>query len=112
MGAARPRRGVSMAFEVERNSLTLAEGTFGASVYRAQINTQASPWISLGNTIQYDTVSRLLGWQLRFRWIERPGTDLFIVYTHNWQDTTLSVPRGLVTLDTRLATKLVYTIRL
>lgn len=110
--SARPRRGVSMAFEIERNSLTLVEGTFGASVYRAQINTQASPWISLGNTIQYDTVSGLLGWQLRFRWIERPGTDLFIVYTHNWQDTGLSVPRGLATLDNRLATKLVYTIRL
>lgn len=109
--SARPRRGMAMAFEVERNSLDLAEGSFGASVYRAQVNTQTSPWISVGNTLQYDTVSRLLGWQLRFRWIERPGTDLFVVYTHNWQDTEHEPRRGFATLDNRLATKLVYTLR-
>jgi hypothetical protein len=110
--SARPRRGMSMALEIERNALRLSEGRFSASVYRAQVNTQASPWISIGNVLQYDTVSRLLGWQLRFRWIERPGTDLFIVYTHNWQDTGAPSPRRLATLDNRLAAKIVYTIRL
>jgi hypothetical protein len=110
--SARPRRGVSMALEVEQNTLRLAEGSFSAAVYRAQINTQASPWVSIANTLQYDTVSRQMGWQLRFRWIERPGTDLFVVYTHNWQETGPPLPRRLSTLDQRLATKLVYTIRL
>jgi len=109
--SARPRRGMSLAFEVERNNLVLAEGSFGASVYRAQVNTQSSPWISIGNTLQYDTVSRLLGWQVRFRWIERPGTDLFLVYTHNWRETEVGPRRHLTTLDNRLATKLVYTVR-
>jgi hypothetical protein len=49
---------------------------------------------------------------MRFRWIERPGNDLFLVYTHNWHET--QVPDGPVrraTLDNRLATKLVYTLR-
>jgi hypothetical protein len=109
--SARPRRGLSKAVEVERNSLVLAEGSFRASVYRAQINTQTSPWVSIGHTLQYDTVSRLLGWQVRFRWIERPGTDLLLVYTHNWQLTDIGPRRGLTTIDNRLATKLVYTVR-
>jgi hypothetical protein len=38
------------------------------------------------NTVQYDTVTRALGWQSRFRWIERPGNDIYFVYTRNWVD--------------------------
>jgi hypothetical protein len=82
----RPRRGFAVSMEAERNLLELAEGSFTADVYRLDANTQFSPWISLANNLQYDTVSRLLGWQLRFRWIQRPGNDLYIVYTHNWHE--------------------------
>jgi hypothetical protein len=67
--------------------------------------------MSLANNLQYDTISRLLGWQVRFRWIHRPGNDLYIVYTHNWRDVFEAQRRRLSTLDNRLATKLVYTLR-
>jgi hypothetical protein len=97
--------------EAERNLLELAEGSFTADVYRLDANTQFSPWISLANNLQYDTVSRLLGWQLRFRWIQRPGNDLYIVYTHNWHERFEVGRVRLTTLDNRLATKLVYTLR-
>jgi hypothetical protein len=76
---ARPRRGIVMSVEAERNLLPLAEGSFTADVYRFDANTQFSPWLSLSNNLQYDTVSRLLGWQLRFRWIRRPGNDVYLV---------------------------------
>jgi hypothetical protein len=70
-----------------------------------------NPWISLANNLQYDSISRELGWQIRFRWIQRPGNDLYIVYTHNWHD-EIGVPqRRFSTIDNRLATKLVYTLR-
>ena len=74
---------------------------------QAVANTQFSPWVSLENTIQYDTVSRVLGWQFRFRWILRPGSDLYLVYLHNWIDQFSS----FTTLDRSIATKFVYTHR-
>lgn len=107
----RPRPGVALGLEVEHNVLDLAEGDFDADVFRLRANTQFSPWISLVNDVQYDTVSRRLGWQLRFRWIRRPGNDLHLVYTHNWREVLDVGARRLASFDNRLATKIVYTLR-
>jgi hypothetical protein len=107
----RPRSGVALTVEAERNVLDLAEGRFSTTLYRLGANTQFSPWLSLSNNLQYDDVSQLLGWQMRVRWIQRPGNDLFFVYTHNWQEVPEPAGRRLGTLDNRAATKLVYTLR-
>jgi hypothetical protein len=104
----RPRPGLLASLESEWNDLDLAEGHFRTSLYRSGLSTQFSPWISLGNTLQYDSVSRLLGWQSRFRWILRPGNDVYLVYTHNWLDDGLE---GWRTLDRRAASKVIYTHR-
>ena len=65
------------------------------------------------NNIQYDNVSRVLGWQSRFRWIVKPGNDIFLVYTHNWLDNPgivdpLTQQAGMNTLNRGLATKVTY----
>jgi hypothetical protein len=109
--SVRPRTGVALSAALERSVLTLAEGSFETNLVRATANTQFSPWMSVVNTIQYDDVSRLLGWQLRFRWIQRPGNDLFFVYTHNWRELESGHGRRFGTLDNRAATKVVYTRR-
>ena len=108
----RPKSGISIGLEAERNILDLAEGSFTTDVFEMQANTQLSPWISIGNNVQYDTESEQLGWQIRFRWIRRPGNDLYFVYTHNWErllDPT-GVDRRFATLDRRMASKLFYTL--
>ena len=108
----RPRAGVLVQLEAQHNVLDLAEGSFDTTVYRAVANTQFSPFLALVNNLQYDNVSQLLGWQMRFRWTQRPGNDLFFVYTHNWQEfELLNEPGRFRTLDNRAATKLVYTLR-
>ena len=107
----RPRAGVALRFDAEHNVVDLPEGSFETTVYRTTANTQFSPWLSLVNTLQYDNVSRLLGWQMRARWIQRPGNDLFFVYTHNWRELDLAERRRFGTLDNRAAAKLVYTLR-
>jgi hypothetical protein len=61
------------------------------------------------NNVQYDTVSAVAGWQSRFRWIVRPGNDIYVVYTHNWLDVPGS--EGFTSQDKRIATKLLYTFR-
>jgi hypothetical protein len=60
------------------------------------------------NNIQYDSGSRVLGWQLRFRWITQPGNDIYFVWMTNWIDTE----ERLATLDRNGAIKLLYTYRL
>jgi hypothetical protein len=74
------------------------------------------------NNVQFDTVSKVLGWQSRYRWTLIPGNDLFFIYTHNWYDfdpndpavgSTVGMPNrfGFGTLDRRAALKFVYTRR-
>ena len=104
----RPRPGLFAQLSNENNFVDLAGGSFVTRLFRADIRTQFSPWVSLANNIQYDTVSRVVGMQTRFRWLLRPGNDVFVVYTHNWRD---PLDAGLQTLDRRAVTKAVYTWR-
>jgi len=107
----RPRAGVLAQIEAERNLLDLAEGRVETLILRVLANVQLSPWVSVVNNLQYDDVTGRLGWQVRFRWIRRPGNDLYLVYTHNWEDRGLPGESRFSTLDRRLAGKLVYTLR-
>lgn len=43
---------------------------------------------------------------MRFRWIRRPGNDIYLVYTHNWLDSD-----RLITYDRKASMKIVQTFR-
>jgi hypothetical protein len=107
----RPRAGVILNTEVEWNRVNLAEGKFQTRVYRFAPEWQFSPWVSLVNILQFDSESRVLGWQGRFRWILQPGNDLYFVYTHNWRDDLDLLNRHFQTDSRRAATKFIYTYR-
>ncbi|MBI2835709.1 MAG: hypothetical protein HYX76_14910 [Acidobacteria bacterium] len=104
---ARPRPGVLVTFTGERNWVDLAEGQFATTILRALLNTQFNPFVSVANNIQYDSLSRIVGWQFRFRWILTPGNDIYVVSLSNWLDDG----DRLRMLDRRAATKIVYTRR-
>ncbi|MGQ0734357.1 MAG: carbohydrate binding family 9 domain-containing protein [Acidobacteriota bacterium] len=105
----RPRPGLRMQIEGTWNDVDLAEGSFKTRTYRLITDAQFTPWIFVVSNLQFDTVSKVLGWQSRLRWTLRPGNDLFLVYTHNWLDhPTLN---RFATLDRRGAAKAVYTHR-
>ncbi|MDH4065373.1 MAG: carbohydrate binding family 9 domain-containing protein [Acidobacteriota bacterium] len=110
----RPRPGVRVNTSYEYNAVDLAEGRFDTRLIRAVVDTQFSPFMYLVNNIQYDSVSSVLGWQSRFRWIVTPGNDVFVVYTQNWIDDADPVDplrSGFRTLDRRTAAKVVFTKR-
>ncbi|MGE0816850.1 MAG: DUF5916 domain-containing protein [Vicinamibacterales bacterium] len=107
----RPRPGVTLNLTNEWNHVDLAEGAFSTRLHRAILDTQFSPFMYLVNNVQYDSVSRGLGWQARFRWIVTPGNDVFLVYTHNLVDDPLDPRTRFTTLDRRGAAKVVYTKR-
>ncbi len=106
----RPRPGVTVNLSYELNDVDLAEGSFETKLYRMVADTQFSPFMYLVNNLQFDSVSRVLGWQSRFRWILTPGNDIFFVYTQNWID-PLDPAARFMTLDRRGAAKGVYTRR-
>ncbi len=107
----RPRPGVTLNVNYEFNDVDLKEGAFQTKLYRLVADTQFSPFMYLVNNVQYDSVSRVLGWQSRFRWIMKPGNDIFFVYTHNWIDQLDPASSRFSTLDRRAAAKAVYTKR-
>jgi hypothetical protein len=104
----RIRQGLLVSTSTQYNRIRLAEGRVQTKVFRITGEWQMSPWISLINNVQYDTVSRVMGWQARFRWIMRPGNDFYFVYTHDW---TNDLETGYETRARRVSTKLVYTHR-
>ena len=115
----RPNPGINFETGFERNAVALPEGTFVTNLYRLEGNWDPTPWIGFTNQFQYDDVSRVLGLFMRFRWILKPGNDLFLVYTHNWRNLEsglLDQPSDpewlqLQTLSRGAAVKLNYTYR-
>ena len=95
----------------EYNQVSLPEGRFDTRLLRVVTDTQFSPFMYLVNNVQYDSVSDVLGWQARYRWIVRPGNDVFFVYTHNWIEDQFDPNGRFSTLDRRGAAKVVYTKR-
>lgn len=104
----RPRPGVYVQLVSEYNDVDLPEGAFTTRLYRVDARTQFGPWVSLTNNVQYDSESNEVGWQLRFRWIQKPGDDLFFIWTQNWLDDS---DLGFHALDRRGAAKIVRTFR-
>ena len=109
----RPQVGLVIDLSGEFNRVELAEGSFSTSLLQSQINKQFSPWISLASNLQYDTLSRIIGWQARFRWIMKPGNDIYFVYTQNWRDDPGDIAREarIETIDRKAASKIIYTHR-
>jgi hypothetical protein len=105
----RARPGYIFSFNGEWNEVDLAEGQFSSNVFRVISDTQFSPFMAVVNNIQYDTVTRVMGWQSRYRWIMKPGNDLYLVYTHNWRDDPIE--GRFVSLDRKFASKVLYTHR-
>ncbi len=105
----RARPGYILYLNGEWNQIDLVEGRFSTRLYRVIGETQFTAWLTWVNNFQFDTQSSVLGWQSRFRWIMKPGNDLYVVYTHNWLDDPLL--SRFTTLDRRAASKVMYTHR-
>ena len=72
------------AFAMERDDASLPQGRFVTQLFSARLSYNRSPDVTLSNLVQYDSESRILGFQSRFRWILRPGRDLFLVISRGW----------------------------
>lgn len=103
----RPWPGVNLSAAWNHSQIRLDDGQFDTHVLRTEANVDLSPWTALTTFVQYDNLSGGVGLFSRFRWIIAPGNELFLVYTHNWQDE----PTQLRSISSDAVTKLTYTYR-
>jgi len=106
-----PRFVVSLS--TDQTFARLPQGNFVARIVSSQVNYAASPFLTFSNLIQYDNLSRNLGWQSRVRWIVRPGEDVFFVFNQGWiQDRTDGNRFRFGAQDSKVSAKFQYTFRL
>jgi len=77
-------RHLAFIFQMERDEASLPQGRFVTQLFSGRLNYNFSPNVTWSNLVQYDSESRLLGFQSRFRWIVKPGNDLFLVVGRGW----------------------------
>jgi hypothetical protein len=101
-------RHLTTSFSLERNWFSLREGEFNTSLVAYRLDYAFTPFLSLANFVQYDSESRNIGLQSRFRWIVTPGNELFVVLNHAWQENIFD---RFEAAQTRFRVKFNYTFR-
>jgi hypothetical protein len=103
----RPATGVNLGTTYGYSHVDLAQGAFDTHLVRFSGNIDLTPWTAFTADLQYDNLSELVGLFSRFRWTFQPGNDIYLVYTHNWENT----PGSLRSLERQAAVKVTYTHR-
>ncbi len=75
----------TLSFDTNLVRGRLPQGNFSENVYQLKADIFLSPDFGLMNYIQYDDISRLLGWSSRLRWQVSPGNEIYLVFNKNWR---------------------------
>ncbi len=79
------RGNLDLSFNTNLVRGTLPQGKITENVYQLKLDFYFSPDLGFMNYIQYDSVSKLLGWSARFRWEIKPGNFIYLIYNSNWE---------------------------
>ena len=66
------------------NWVDLVQGSFTAKVVRTRATYTITPRMFVSGIVQYNSATTSVGSNLRFRWEYRPGSELFVVYTDDY----------------------------
>ena len=69
---------------VSVNWVDLKEGSFTTKVARLRGTYTMTPRMYVSGIVQYNSTSTSFGSNLRFRWEYRPGSEVFVVYTDDY----------------------------
>lgn len=83
--AAKYKGYASLSVDINLVRGRLPQGHFSENVYQVKADFFLSPDLGLMNYIQYDDISKLLGWSARLRWRISPGNEIYFVYNKNWE---------------------------
>jgi hypothetical protein len=79
------RGNLDLSFDLNLVRGNLPEGEFQENVFQLKLDFYFSPDLGFMNYIQYDSVSKLLGWNARIRWEVTPGNFIYLVYNKSWE---------------------------
>ncbi len=75
---------VSLEPSLSINWVDLVQGSFTAKVVRTRATYTITPRMFVSGILQYNSAGTSLGSNVRFRWEYRPGSELFVVYTDDF----------------------------
>jgi len=107
-----PSGHLQLELEGEHNTGSLPEGDFTLDLWQLKATYAFTPDLLLSSYIQYDSESRDLGANTRFRWTIKPGNDFFVVWYHGWRHPLVSDDwSSLHPITDQLVVKLRWTFR-
>ena len=77
-----PQVSLEPSFSV--NWVDLVQGSFTAKVARTRATYTITPRMFISGILQYNSAGNSFGSNVRFRWEYRPGSELFVVYTDDF----------------------------
>jgi hypothetical protein len=95
---------LSTEVSLRRSDVDLPGGDFVVNLSSLQVDYSFSPEMTLRSLFQYDSSTRELSSSIRFRFIYRPGSDLYVVYN----DLRSDMPGADLVRDRQLVVKLNY----
>ena len=108
----KPFSGFNIQTEYEKNRVTFSDNDFDTELYALELGVYPTPRTAIFNNIQYDNVSKALGLFAKLQHTIRPGSDFYLVYTHNWTSIGDQIfDFDLVTKSKVNALKINYTFR-
>ncbi len=93
--------------EIEKSYMDFHDESFDIGIYRLIMNVLFSPSLNLFTLVQYDDITRTMGWQTRSQWIIKPGREILLVW-----NSSISDPRARFSVsESSLRFKAKYNIR-
>jgi hypothetical protein len=78
-----PAPSLLLGGSLQWNDISLDTGDLETWLASGRINFYFSPQVSWENLVQYDTQSKTVGLNSRFRWAFRDGQEIFVVFNQN-----------------------------
>ena len=98
---------LSSELTFSRNDVTLPDGAFLANLAILRVDFAITPRATIRSLTQYNSLTREVTNSVRFNFIYRPGSDLYIVY-NDLQQTGLTPAATLAPSDRQLIVKMNY----
>ena len=90
----------------------MSGNNFYTELYNLELGIYPTPRTAIFSNLQYDNVSNALGLFAKLQHTIRPGSDVYVVYTHNWISVGDPIfDFDLVTVSKISSLKINYTLR-
>jgi hypothetical protein len=103
-----PTPWISLSTSLTRNHVELPSGSFTANIGSLRAVWALSTKITTNALLQYNSLTEDLITNIRFNFIHRPGSDLYVVFTEGRSE----IDGSRVTADRGVVVKFTYLVRI